>query len=280
MSPQLISLADQSSSPSSANRNSTRIRDNQRRSRARRKEYLQELEAKLRKCEELGVQASVDIQVAARAVSAENARLREENGRLKDENERLKAKLRIEDHPMPAVVIDGHNEESAKASVGLPITTAEPGYVVAGNVRSILQDGSLHPRPKDAGQPIQTNNSNFEPPVQAPASSPHTTPVTLQAPPGTHDVPNNPLATHPSHRPSESKIQPPTEGQCTHNKESSITDDTSSCEYAAQIITSMRADVSTEDIRVDLGCGPDVQEWRKCKVNNAKLFVAMDRYTR
>lgn len=53
-----------------------RIRDNQRRSRARRKEYLQELETKFRICEQTGAEASSEIQSAARAVADENKRLR------------------------------------------------------------------------------------------------------------------------------------------------------------------------------------------------------------
>ncbi|KAF2020091.1 hypothetical protein BU24DRAFT_459705 [Aaosphaeria arxii CBS 175.79] len=56
--------------------NLARIRDNQRRSRARRKEYLHELEAKLRQCEQMGVEASTEIQSAARKVLEENRRLR------------------------------------------------------------------------------------------------------------------------------------------------------------------------------------------------------------
>lgn len=54
-----------------------RIRDNQRRSRARRKEYLQELETRYRQCEQTGVEASAEIQAAARKVVDENRRLRE-----------------------------------------------------------------------------------------------------------------------------------------------------------------------------------------------------------
>lgn len=56
--------------------NLARIRDNQRRSRARRKEYLQELEARLRQCELHGIEASAEIQVAARKVAEENRKLR------------------------------------------------------------------------------------------------------------------------------------------------------------------------------------------------------------
>ncbi|KAJ4329674.1 hypothetical protein N0V87_010664 [Didymella glomerata] len=47
-----------------------------RRSRARRKEYLQELEAKLRSCEQVGIETSAEIQGAARKVLDENKKLR------------------------------------------------------------------------------------------------------------------------------------------------------------------------------------------------------------
>jgi hypothetical protein len=56
--------------------NLARIRDNQRRSRARRKEYLQELESRLRQCELQGIEASSEIQHAARKVVDENKKLR------------------------------------------------------------------------------------------------------------------------------------------------------------------------------------------------------------
>jgi len=46
------------------------------RSRARRKEYLQELEAKIRACEQVGIEASSEIQSAARKVVDENRKLR------------------------------------------------------------------------------------------------------------------------------------------------------------------------------------------------------------
>ncbi|QUC22581.1 uncharacterized protein UV8b_06822 [Ustilaginoidea virens] len=57
--------------------NLARIRDNQRRSRARRREYLQELEQRLRVCELQGVEASAEVQMAARRVANENRQLRE-----------------------------------------------------------------------------------------------------------------------------------------------------------------------------------------------------------
>lgn len=56
--------------------NLARIRDNQRRSRARRREYVQDLEARLRRVELQGVEAAAEIQLAARRVAQENRRLR------------------------------------------------------------------------------------------------------------------------------------------------------------------------------------------------------------
>ncbi|KFY02077.1 hypothetical protein V490_00643 [Pseudogymnoascus sp. VKM F-3557] len=69
--------------PDSDEGNPARIRNNQRRSRARRKEYLQEIEGQLRQCELTGVEASPEIQSAARKVLEENRRLRTLNRRLR-----------------------------------------------------------------------------------------------------------------------------------------------------------------------------------------------------
>ncbi|ODA76255.1 hypothetical protein RJ55_08100 [Drechmeria coniospora] len=56
--------------------NLARIRDNQRRSRARKKEYLQDLERRVRLWELYGTEASAEIQMAARKVAEENKQLR------------------------------------------------------------------------------------------------------------------------------------------------------------------------------------------------------------
>lgn len=58
--------------PRNDDAHAARVRDNQRRSRARRQEYLHELEARVRKCQEDGVQANMELQVAARRVVEEN----------------------------------------------------------------------------------------------------------------------------------------------------------------------------------------------------------------
>ncbi|PHH92217.1 hypothetical protein CDD83_8417 [Cordyceps sp. RAO-2017] len=62
---------------SSHKSNSARIRDNQRRSRARRREYIKELEQRLRRYESQRSTASAEMQMAARRVDEENKQLRE-----------------------------------------------------------------------------------------------------------------------------------------------------------------------------------------------------------
>jgi hypothetical protein len=57
--------------------NLARPRDKQRRCRARKREYQQELEQRLRLCELQATEASTEVQVAARRVTEENGQLRE-----------------------------------------------------------------------------------------------------------------------------------------------------------------------------------------------------------
>ena len=262
--------------------NSARVRENQRRSRARRKEYLEELEARLRNYESLGVQASVDLQHSARAVLVENSRLREENAQLKLVNDSLKQELEARTE---------HNKDNIYADR---------------DGRSLEQQGSSRGRSRAwtavCGPAVESNDELETEPLQ---SNVHTTgqcngeislvnelslPIATQA-----DSLQTPLA---STNPSMSNIEQPSRSEtashdhflpqqeadaqevaCSRTYQADLSTDTSSCEYAAQIITSMRADVTTDDVRADLGCGEGIEDWKRCKVNNAKLFVAMDLYT-
>ncbi|SPO00766.1 uncharacterized protein DNG_03514 [Cephalotrichum gorgonifer] len=61
---------------SSASDSRARIRDNQRRSRLRHREFVDDLQRKVREYEAQGVQATLDMQRAARVVALENSRLR------------------------------------------------------------------------------------------------------------------------------------------------------------------------------------------------------------
>ena len=52
--------------------------------------------------------------------------------------------------------------------------------------------------------------------------------------------------------------------------------DRSSCAFAVAVLSGMRADVSPEDLKAELGCRGDVEE---CSVDNGTLFGAVDRYS-
>ncbi|KAM0268903.1 hypothetical protein ACHAQH_009863 [Verticillium albo-atrum] len=56
--------------------NASRIRENQRRSRAQRKELVEDLQRKVQEYEQRGIEASLEMQRAARDVAIENSRLR------------------------------------------------------------------------------------------------------------------------------------------------------------------------------------------------------------
>lgn len=72
--PQTTTTAAAAASSTSAS--AIRIRENQRRSRARRKEYVEGLERKVHEYEKGRVEATLEMQTAARTVALENARLR------------------------------------------------------------------------------------------------------------------------------------------------------------------------------------------------------------
>ena len=65
------------SSPDDRETNAQRLRENQRRSRQRKKEYLASLESQFRDCQRAGIAASVEVQTAAKRVVRENRSLRE-----------------------------------------------------------------------------------------------------------------------------------------------------------------------------------------------------------
>lgn len=274
MSPNQTGASIQCSS-SASKLDSARVRDNQRRSRARRKEYLQELESKLRKCEASGVQASVDIQLAARSVSEENARLREENGKLREDNERLRRMLRKSEEGVKALLDDRINSSYIREG---ETHTSHPQKVTETSKVPAIQDTATSP--KEMNTHHYTTVLSSAPFMHTPTQQSYP-PQPSDASPGyaisteRHQIGRPNASTRIKSTPSET----PDQDSCyISNNDLPFGDDTSSCEYAAHIITSMRADVSTDDVRADLGCGSDVKEWRKCKVDNSKLFVAVDRY--
>ena len=84
------------------------------------------------------------------------------------------------------------------------------------------------------------------------------------------------IPTPPRKIPTHSQTQTPNATSPTLREELDTTDDTSSCAFAVSVLTSMRTDVSTEELQADLGCATGFED---CKIDNKRLFGAVDKYT-
>ena len=264
--------------------NPSRVRENQRRSRARRKEYLEELEAKLRSYEALGVQASLDIQASARTVLAENARLRDENARLKDENDKLhQNRTKSAEREMEGVSGVTIGKKSKREVTKRVQTTRKTMEAVAGRSNRRLGievvESDLDMAQRRDGETTAYTELPMSRSVKVGLLQPFPTETQVSTSDQSGACKPSRVGIVSQECPSVQQPMNPVEVDCCDNRQEEVSDDTSSCEYAAQIITSMRADITTDDVRADLGCGSGIEAWEKCKVKNSKLFVAMDRYT-
>ena len=268
--------------PLATSPNPARVRENQRRARARRKEYLEELETRLRSYESLGVQASKGIQLSARAVLAENTRLREENAQLRVENEKLNQALEGKlEQSTDSVLTDKDSEGLERGGFSREESrTWQAVYSLAGERNHGSETEALRLDSDTTGRRngVILTETGRSLPLNTQLGSLQPSPTIMN--PSMSDIDQPSRGETASH--DYFPIQQETdlrEVTCGQRNDTDFSTDTLSCEYAAQIITSMRADVTPDDVRADLECNESIGEWKKCKVNNAKLFVAMDRYT-
>ncbi|KAF9874903.1 hypothetical protein CkaCkLH20_07597 [Colletotrichum karsti] len=119
--------------------NAIRIRDNQRRSRARHKEFVDELQRKVQEYEKRGVEATVQMQKAARDVSIENARLKSLLASRGVSAEQIEAYLRSFD--------DDDSKGSPAVAPAIPVS----GQHADGYVRPIEDESKMegYGRPVD-----------------------------------------------------------------------------------------------------------------------------------
>ncbi|WEW56858.1 hypothetical protein PRK78_002313 [Emydomyces testavorans] len=251
---------------------SARIRDNQRRSRARRKEYIQDLERRLQKFEKLGVEATLEVQAAGRKVAEENLLLRsllrlrgvtdvdvEEYLRVHGDGRKsdggggggggVSAELRPSSSSMSRLV---QGDKAGEGRVDHAMTKrrglkSAQGYSHMDGLGSEERMGGVQPaRRWEAGPSSGAVRNGHQPRTRTPSCD------GLTATDGE------------------------TSRECNQKDELYNEFDAAqvtSCETAARIITMMRGDPDTRDARTELGCAPGAD----CVVKNMTIFEILDR---
>jgi hypothetical protein len=285
-----------------------RIRANQKRSRARRAEYITSLESRLESCTRYGVELTAEIQRCALRVLEHNHRLEEDVRRLKEENGRLRTVLGEWER--------GEGERSkAGETYSAELETARDGEGQASELERLL-DMRKACRPEEgragcgggwgsngrgvevaAPQPVRASTASQTTPPDT-ASAFHgrllaPQPLTEEPYPGplphipaispettAHRTLPIPILPRDSQVPAAAPRPPPSNGgnqdaqsEAAHGQAIG----TKSCAYAADMITSLSNHAEAADIMTALGCQPTQDG--ECHVNNSRLFEVMDRYS-
>ncbi|KAI1934775.1 hypothetical protein LOZ66_005630 [Ophidiomyces ophidiicola] len=246
---------------------STRIRDNQRRSRARRKEYLEDLERRLRRFEKLGVEATQEVQAAGRKAAEENALLRS----------LLKIRS-VTDGEIDAYLQEHRGATSSIAALPSPESVPSKFELeTAGRSACGVGSGSgqrcsplLMPRSGiSRAQSTTTTNmliKRVEGLPSRPLPLPHPglslAPLVADVPPiNCEEIPKDWSSIPSTHEIRLGSPTRPGAGQLTP------------CETAAGIITRMRGDPDLQNARAELGCSSE----STCMVRNLAIFDLLDR---
>jgi hypothetical protein len=242
-----------------------RNRENQRASRARRKDYIEDLERRVRQFERDGAAATVEVQSAARKVAEENFWLRSllsQSGVGKDEVDDYVERNRMHTtQPVPSVKLlpvqrkRKHSEMSAReleAAITLGEIDSPKHLLMIPPYENLQSPKAMREVFRDLPTPEDSNGSE-----QEHATSP--------------ELPNF----QDPHFQSGNQYQHGTEsgsgiGNCTsHNSRQA---DVTPCEEAAHIIASMRGHEDADSVWSELGCPPN----QRCLVKNMTIFQLGD----
>lgn len=233
---------------------SERIRDNQRRSRARRKEYIQDLEQRLQKFQIEGINATREVQEAGRKVAIENSLLRS------------------------LLLLHGVSDQKVQkylrahtAHISIPTSRSEA-------VLMARSHSWQSPRPNivDSAGPSPSNHERNDPPPEkkptkhtpSTSSSSLVTDQQMAASDSRISDGNSELsAPFDSSTPDTSTLQP-----LNRRQDSRRSGQCTPCETAADIISSMRSYSDMHDVRSELGC----QSSASCMVKNMDIFQLLN----
>jgi hypothetical protein len=244
-----------------------RNREVQRRSRARRKDYVEDLEKRVRQYERDGVKVTAEVQAAARKVAEENHWLHS-----------LLAK-----HGISPTKIKEHLDSSRAVSRSLDSDTAKVSARNAQPRDRINYQGPRPPTgvvqssPRPSAPSIVQGGSGLEilsPPSTLESSDDEDLLYSVDNPSQGDDAqPSNTaietLASHPISEEPSASCSP-----CHNCQQGSATKgaDETSCEDAARIIASMRGHEDPEGVWPELGCSTT----RSCTVKNITIFQMVD----
>ncbi|KAK9452444.1 hypothetical protein V1511DRAFT_513805 [Dipodascopsis uninucleata] len=221
---------------------SKRARENQRCSRARRKEYVQSLEQRLRAFEKQGVSVTKEIQLAGR--------------RAAEENTLLRSLLRI--HGVAGTEIDQFLQLNRNCAKVGQVNQSSP-YILTPILPKPL---SLHVTSKLASKrsllDVATENVAEEKPYHVQCVNKVTPPEIGPASQG--------LSLH------SRAVQ---DGYLYNSNSSTLTDNeqSMSCEAAAEIVSAMRYYSSSQDVLTELGC--DISS--TCQVKHMTISELLER---
>ncbi|KAK9576878.1 hypothetical protein V6Z93_010326 [Aspergillus fumigatus] len=223
---------------------SVRVRENQRRSRARRKEYIRDLELRVRRFESLGVEATLEIQAAGRKVATENAllwKLLRHHGVTQEEIlEYIKAHAvgypPCNQYSTPSPTTRGDHLWRLGVSQPTPCLPEGNSSLQQMTVRKVALPPLSDSLAKRQGDLLRDQSSSVEQPTAQG--------ITL---------------------PGASKIEQLNEGQYTGQS--------TPCETAARIIMTMRGSPDIREVRSELGCHSE----SNCMVRNMDIFEVLDK---
>lgn len=231
-----------------------RIRENQRRSRTRRKEYVQRLEQRLWSFERLGVAATQEVQKAGRKVARENELLRS------------------------LLLLHGVTEKSVEEyleSRGQPTTSTLSQCMSLASLAS----AKLHPPTTPNQRTSSCHNSSTTSSHWQSDNPPHQPrAIGSSNPPPKSDAKTNmdilPCQEFNTNR--ATKHNPVTAESNSETHEVASIQDTGqsmSCVTAARIIENMQNHSECRDVRSELGCSSE----STCMVKNMSIFDILDR---
>jgi hypothetical protein len=247
-----------------------RIRENQRRSRNRRKELIEDLQKRVQEYELKGVAATQEVQRAAQRVAQENVKLRcllAVKGILQGEIDEFLQSFR-EVHASEAIPTDATVVSTSRAAIQPRIRTLESLAVAEDTVQ----------------QPVMSPTAAFAVPQPA-GSELHRGPDIPIVTPPSHTIMHGNVAHHHHQLKDNTHIIPVLdEPECPNDADCFCAPSTVigqrrpspgleiSCEAAASIIVEMRGDGDIEAARASLGCcGTE-----ECNVKNSTVLQIMD----